>query len=123
AGGRYYPKLQSAIPFTPVTAPKLLTAPDDPAGRDTLLAAAATLAENHGISSVHATFVTPDEETVARDADWLVRHDTQFHWHNQGYQSFDDFLGTLSSRHRKTTRRERRDALAAGLTVRWLTGS
>lgn len=122
AGGEYYPKLQCSIPFTPVTAPKLLARGNDPAIRRALLTAAETLARRHNISSVHATFVPEDEAQLAREAGWLVRHDTQFHWHNQGFGSFEDFLSTLSSRHRKITRRERRDALADGLTVKWLTG-
>jgi predicted N-acyltransferase len=121
AGGRYYPKLQCAVPFTPVTAPKLLAA--TPERRQALLAAAAEVAGQNGVSSVHATFVPEDEEELARGAGWLVRHDTQFHWRNEGYASFDDYLSTMSSRHRKITRRERRDALCAGLSVRWLTGS
>jgi hypothetical protein len=122
AGGEYYPKLQCAVPFTPVTGPRLLAR--DPAARSALLTAAATLASQNDISSVHATFVPDDEVELAREAGWLVRHDTQYHWHNEGYGSFEDFLGTLSSRHRKVTRRERRDALAAdGLTVKWLSGS
>jgi predicted N-acyltransferase len=62
------------------------------------------------------------DEVLAREAGWLVRHDTQFHWHNAGFGSFEDYLGTMSSRHRKITRRERRDALCDNLTVRWLTG-
>ena len=123
AGGRYYPKQQGSIPFTPVTAPKLLARNGAPAIRRALLESAATLAEQHHISSVHATFVPADEEALAREAGWLVRHDTQFHWHNQGFGSFEDFLATLSSRHRKLMRRERREALAGGLTVKWLTGS
>lgn len=123
AGGQYYPKLQCAVPFTPVTAPKLLVRHGDPALKQALLAAAAEVAERHNISSVHATFVTEDEAELARAQGWLVRHDTQFHWHNHGFSSFDDYLGTLSSRHRKVTRRERRDALGDGLTVKWLTGS
>jgi len=122
AGGEYYPKLQCAVPFTPVTAPKLLVAGDDPALKRALLTTAETLATRNGISSVHATFVPEDEAVLARSADWLVRHDTQFHWHNQGFTSFDGFLESLSSRHRKVTRRERRDALGDGLTVKWLTG-
>ena len=123
AGGQYYPKLQSAIPFTPVTAPKLLVPSGDMTVRRALLATAETLAQRHNISSVHATFVPEDEAQLAREAGWLVRHDTQFHWHNDGFGSFEDFLSTLSSRHRKITRRERRDALADGLTVRWLRGA
>jgi predicted N-acyltransferase len=123
AGGSYYPKLQSAVPFTPATAPKLLVPSGDPHLKHALLDAAATLAERNGISSVHATFVPEAEAVLARDSGWLVRHDTQFHWHNQGFSSFEDFLASLSSRHRKITRRERRDALAGGLEVKWLTGS
>ncbi len=124
AGGRYYPKLQCSVPFTPVTAPKLLGTNDNPVYRRALLAAAAEIADRNGVSSIHATFVPEDEEHLAREAGWLVRHDTQFHWHNQGFASFDAYLETMSSRHRKVTRRERRDALCeGGLTVKWLTGA
>jgi len=123
AGGEYYPKLQSAVPFTPVTAPKFLVANDNPELKQALLDTAATLAARNNVSSVHATFVPEVDADLAREAGWLYRTDTQFHWHNQGFASFDDYLETLSSRHRKVTRRERRDALADGLTVRWLTGS
>ncbi|MEP7239549.1 MAG: GNAT family N-acetyltransferase [Devosia sp.] len=122
AGGRYYPKLQAAVPFTPVTAPKLLTLGDDPALRRALLTAAARYAEGRGISSVHATFVPEAEASLAEGDGWLLRTDTQYHWHNAGFASFDAYLETMSSRHRKATRRERREALE-GLTVRWLTGS
>jgi len=123
AGGSYYPKLQCAVPFTPVTAPKLLIANNDPSLKAALLGAAELLAERTGVSSVHATFVTDDEAALAHGTGWLLRHDTQFHWHNPGFDSFEQFLETLSSRHRKVTRRERRDALADGLTVRWITGA
>ena len=123
AGGNYYPKLQASIPFTPVTAPKLLVSANDLGYRRALLTAAEAFAQRLDVSSIHATFVPEEEEYLASDAGWLVRHDTQFHWHNQGYESFEDFLGTMSSRHRKVTRRERRDALADGLTVKWLTGA
>lgn len=123
AGGRYYPKLQASVPFTPVTAPKLLVPSGDPAVRRALLTTAETLADKLEASSVHATFVPQDEVELASAAGWLTRNDTQFHWHNQGFSSFDDFLGTLSSRHRKIMKRERRDALADGLTVKWLSGS
>jgi predicted N-acyltransferase len=121
AGGRYYPKLQASVPFTPVTAPKLLTLGDDPAYRAALLSAAQAYAERRGISSIHATFVPEAEAQMAAAEGWLLRTDTQYHWHNQGFGSFEDYLETLSSRHRKSTRRERRDAVE-GLTVRWLTG-
>jgi uncharacterized protein len=121
AGGRYYRKLQCTVPFTPVTAPKLLAA--RPTHRQALLAAAAQVADQNNVSSVHATFVPEEEEELARDAGWLIRHDTQFHWHNNDFGSFEEYLETMSSRHRKVTRRERRDALCDGLTVRWLTGN
>jgi len=122
AGGSYYPKLQGSIPFTPVTGPKLLVPGGDPALQRALLTTAETLCERLEASSVHATFVPEDEAALAAAADWLVRTDTQFHWHNHGFGSFEDFLGTLSSRHRKSIRRERRDALADGLTVKALFG-
>ena len=120
AGGRYYPKLQSAVPFTPVTAPKLLTTGEREVDQ-ALLATAARYADERGISSVHATFVPEAEARLAEAGGWLHRTDTQYHWHNHGFGSFEDYLATLSSRHRKVTRRERRDA-AEGLTLRWLTG-
>ena len=122
AGGSYYPKLQCSIPFTPATAPKLLVPSGDPAIKRALLTTAETLCDRLDASSVHATFVPEDEAALAVGADWLVRYDTQFHWHNQGYASFDEFLGSLSSRHRKIIKRERRDALADGLTVKALSG-
>ena len=123
AGGSYYPKLQCSVPFTPATAPKLLVPSADPGIEAALLSAAQQLAIQRGASSVHATFL-PEAEANTIEADgWLKRLDTQFHWHNQGFSSFEDFLGTLSSRKRKTIRRERRDALADGLTVQWLSGS
>jgi uncharacterized protein len=121
AGGRYYPKLQCAVPFTPVTAPKFLTNGEAGIGR-ALLRAAETAAQDRDISSVHATFVTESEAQLAETDGWLRRSDTQYHWHNAGFASFDDYLETMSSRHRKVTRRERREAVD-GLEIRWLTGS
>jgi predicted N-acyltransferase len=123
AGGSYYPKLQCSVPFTPATAPKLLVPSADPEVKAALLAAAQQLAIERDASSVHATFVPESEADEAEADGWLKRMDTQFHWHNQGFGSFEEFLETLSSRKRKTIRRERRDALADGLTVRWLSGS
>jgi len=122
AGGRYYPKLQASVPFTPVTAPKMLTARDDLGLKQALLLAAQGYADERGISSVHATFVPQEESELAMQLGWLLRTDTQYHWHNSGFGSFDDYLETMSSRHRKVTRRERKDALE-GLSVRWLTGA
>ena len=123
AGGSYYPKLQCSVPFTPATAPKLLVPGVKPEIKASLLAAAQQLASQRNASSVHATFVPQAEADEIEIDGWLKRLDTQFHWHNQGYSSFDEFLETLSSRKRKTIRRERRDALADGLTVKWLSGS
>jgi predicted N-acyltransferase len=123
AGGHYYPKLQCSVPFTPATAPKLLVPSGDESIRATLLETAQTLAVQRGASSVHATFIDRADATTAAAGDWLARTDTQFHWHNEGFASFDQFLETLSSRKRKTIRRERRDALADGIRVEWLTGS
>jgi len=123
AGGSYYPKLQCSVPFTPVTAPKLLAPSGNLDVQAHLLAAAQQLAIQRSASSVHATFVPEQEAGSIAALGWLQRVDTQFHWYNRGYATFDEFLETLSSRKRKTIRRERRDALADGLTVKWLTGS
>jgi predicted N-acyltransferase len=120
AGGRYYPKLQIAVPFTPVPGRRLLTA--EPALAPALISAAEALVRSNGLSSAHATFIAPEEVALFEQAGWLIRIDSQFHWHNDGYGSFEDFLGALSSRKRKTIRKERREALE-GLTVEHLTGS
>lgn len=123
AGGSYYPKLQCSVPFTPATAPKLLVPSGNAAITAALLSTAQQLAIQREASSVHATFV-PEAEADATSGDgWLKRLDTQFHWHNDGFASFDEFLETLSSRKRKTIKRERRDALADGLTIKWLSGA
>ncbi len=121
AGGHYYPKLLCAVPFTPATGPRLLLR--DAALAPVLLAAAETLTRANDLSSAHANFVMPDQVEAFEAADWLIRTDQQFHWFNEGYASFDDFLGCLSSRKRKTIRRERSEALKDGITVEHLTGS
>lgn len=123
AGGQYYPKLQSSIPFTPATTPKLLVKNQSIEIQADLLQAAETLCDRLNFSSVHATFVTSPEEELAQSLGWLTRHDVQFHWHNDGFKTFDDFLATLASRKRKAIKRERRDALADGIEVKWLSGS
>lgn len=123
AGGSYYPKLQCSVPFTPATAPKLLVPSGNASVRAALLSTAQQLALQRHASSVHATFVPEAEANEIEAAGWLKRVDTQFHWHNDGYASFDEFLETLSSRKRKTIRRERRDALMDGLSVKWLSGA
>ena len=123
AGGRYYPKLQGAVPFTPVSGRRLLTRPGhEAAGRAALLQAMAEVAEGAGLSSVHLTFCTEDEVTAATGAGWLHRTGMQFHWTNRGYGSFDDFLADLASRKRKALRKERERAQGFGGTIRALTG-
>jgi predicted N-acyltransferase len=120
AGGDYYPKLQIAVPFTPVPGRRLLTG--DPALAPALISAAEAVVRNNGLSSAHATFIHADEVPVFERAGWLIRIDQQFHWHNEGYAGFEDFLASLSSRKRKAIRKERREALE-GLTVEHITGS
>jgi len=120
AGQDYYPKLQIAVPFTPATGPRLLTR--DPAMRPALIAAAETLVQQHELSSAHATFLLDEEAAQFEAAGWLIRIDRQFHWTNQGYACFDEFLAALSSRKRKTIRKEREAALQ-GLTVQHLSGA
>src|SRR3954453_22081766 len=119
AGGDYYPKLQIAVPFTPVPGRRLLTR--DPALAPPLIAAAEAVVEQNHLSSAHATFIASEEVDLFEAAGWLIRVDTQFHWSNFGYASFEDFLGALSSRKRKAIRKERAAALE-GLTVEHLTG-
>jgi predicted N-acyltransferase len=124
AGGSYYPKLQVAVPFTPATGRRLLVRPG-PQAEAVERAMASGLIEIcrlSGASGVHVTFATEAECKRLGEAGYLQRADQQFHWENAGYATFDDFLGALSSRKRKTIRRERQDALANGITVHWLTG-
>ena len=115
AGGRYYPKLQCAAPFTPATGPRLLTrpGPERELAERYLVGGATALCDQSGASSLHVTFLTEAEWTRLGALGLLQRQDQQYHWHNAGYGSFDDFLGALSSNRRKTIRRERRDAQAA----------
>ena len=120
AGGRYYPKLQAAVPFTPVTGARLLTR--DPAMRQSLLAGLTRVAERGGASGVHVTFCTEAEAEAGAGIGFLPRVTQQFHWLNRGYGSYDDFLAALSSRKRKDLRKERSKAQAFGGTIRHLTG-
>ena len=119
AGGRYYPKLQIAVPFTPATGPRLLLA--DEAYAAPLLRAAETLCAQNGLSSAHATFIEPGQRHLFERAGWLLRNDIQFHWHNRGYGSFEDFLADLSSRKRKDLRKERARA-QEGVEIRHVSG-
>ena len=125
AGGRYYPKLQASVPFSPVNGPRFLVPDGEHAKeRKTLLAEGAIAACNKlQASSVHITFVPQDDWRLMGSRGWLRRTDTQFHWHNQNYRNFDEFLSALSSRKRKNIVRERRHAGSHGLTVERLTGS
>jgi hypothetical protein len=113
AGGRYYPKLIIAAPFSPVTGPRLLVRPDvdRDAGRRMLLSGGVTVCERLGVSTLGINFPTEDEWRFMGEEGLLLRQNQQYHWLNAGYGSFDDFLGALSSGRRKTIRRERRDAV------------
>jgi len=125
AGGAYYPKLQVAVPFTPVTGPRLLArpSPQAPAVRGALAAALAEITTASKLSSTHVTFLTEPEWRLLGERGFLQRTDQQFHWSNAGYACFDDFLARLASRKRKAIRRERKEALQDGIEVRWVTGS
>lgn len=123
AGGRYYPKLQMAVPFTPATGRRFLTAPGHTdAGRTALIQGALQLAAQNQISSLHITFCTEDEAEAGEDLGLMRRTTQQFHWENRGYPDFDAFLADLSSRKRKTIRKEREVANAFGGTIDMLTG-
>lgn len=113
AGGRYYPKLQVSIPFTPVTGPRLLVRPGPKmeSAREALVAGALQLCKRREASSLHITFATESEWKYLTKLGLLARNDCQFHWFNDGYSSFEDFLAALSSRKRKILKRERREAL------------
>ncbi len=124
AGGRYYPKLQCSIPFTPVTCPRLLTrrGTNTASVRALLLRSATELAEQVKASSLHITFPTEQQWHEFGELGLLQRVDQQFHWRNRGYGSFDDFLSELSSKKRKNIRRERRTVQESGLSIEWVTG-
>lgn len=125
AGGDYYPKLQVAVPFTPAQGRRLLVSPGEHAAavRDALADSLAGICKRSNASSVHVTFCTEEEWQMLGSRGYLQRTHRQFHWTNEGYDSFDDFLAALSSRKRKTIRREREDALANGITIECLTGA
>jgi len=121
AGGDYYPKLQCAVPFTPVTGPRLLAKND--AAKRALLGLAAGAVSQLGASSLHITFLTEPEWRLAGEAGYLQRTGQQFHWQNRGYANFEQFLGELSSAKRKNLRKERQSVREAGITFDWLSGS
>src|SRR5262245_47588712 len=125
AGGDYYPKLQVSVPFTPATGRRLLVRPGPQA---TLVATGlasglAELCRLRQASSAHVTFLPEAEWRRLGECGFLQRTDQQFHWENAGYATFEDFLNALAARKRKAIRRERREALAPGISVHWLSGS
>jgi uncharacterized protein len=117
AGGRYYPKLQVAVPFTPVPGARLLGSRPQ-----ALLAALEAVVQQNGLSSAHITFPTAADAAEAERRGWLLRHGIQYHWRNRGYADFDAFLAALSSRKRKAIRKER-EAARAGLEFHVLRGA
>lgn len=123
AGGQYFPKLLNAVPFTPVTGRRLLVppGPDEVRLKTGLISAAIQLAAQNDFSSLHVNFVDPETAAQLDEMGLLIRNDQQFHWHNDNYQSFDDFLAALSSAKRKNLRKERAKA-QDGLTFKHLTG-
>ncbi|MGX5828428.1 GNAT family N-acetyltransferase [Mesorhizobium sp. 43Arga] len=124
AGGRYYPKLQCAVPFTPVTGPRLLVGKgeDADAVKAGLAAGLKMVTDKLGVSSAHVTFAQESDVAMLEAAGFLHRTDQQFHFFNEGFSTYDDFLATLASRKRKAMKKERREALADGITIDRLTG-
>ena len=123
AGGNYYPKLQSAVPFTPAMGPRLLVRPDaDEKYIDVLTAGMIQLARQHNVSSLHVTFPTKDQWDRLGNTGFLQRTSKQFHWENRGYENFDEFLASLNSRKRKAIKKERRQVEEQGVTLHRLTG-
>jgi len=121
AGGNYYPKLLSAVPFTPATGRRLLTRSEQ---LDRYLSEGLqAVSEKFGVSSIHLNFVNQQQWQTLGELGWLQRTHKQYHWLNKGYADFEDFLADLSSKKRKNIRRERRDALANGIEIERLTGS
>src|SRR5258708_1416445 len=124
AGGRYYPKLLGAVPFTPVPGPRLLTAPNAAAEtKSQLIAGMVQLAKQRNISSLHINFPDQEDANAFTEAGFLQRVGQQFHWANNGYRDFDDYLAALNSRKRKAVKKERREALGGGIEIALLTGS
>lgn len=125
AGGNYYPKLQAAVPFTPVPGPRLLAGSGvaGSARAQILGQSAMAIAGRFGVSSLHVTFCTERERAILAGLGFLERTGQQFHWHNRGYTCFGDFLAELSSRKRKTMRKERETALSGGIEIEHVSGA
>ncbi|TGS08869.1 GNAT family N-acetyltransferase [Mesorhizobium sp. M2E.F.Ca.ET.209.01.1.1] len=124
AGGRYYPKLQCSVPFTPVTGPRLLVSKGEDAGavKAGLAEGLKLVTDKLGVSSAHVTFASEPDVATLEAAGFLHRTDQQFHFFNEGFSTYDDFLATLASRKRKAMKKERREALADDISIDWLTG-
>jgi hypothetical protein len=123
-GGRYYPKLQVAVPFSPVPGRRLLVAADAPKGaREALALGLRSLREKSGVSSLHVTFPDEPDWNFLGETGFAQRKGQQFHFFNRGHKTFDDFLATLASRKRKAIRKERAEAISAGLKIERLTGA
>lgn len=122
AGIEWYPKLLVAVPFSPVTGPRLLGAARHPWAAERLVAGLEQLVETRALSSAGVNFCDDDDADVLRRAGWLERFDWQFHWHNRGYRDFDDFLDSLRRKPRKNIRAERRRVASAGWTFEWKGG-
>lgn len=120
AGLSYYPKLVSAVPFTPAPSPRLLSANED--YKSELVDAALNYAQENGNSSLHVLFPLENELSLLADKGLKLRKDCQFHWHNNNYQSFDDFLATFNAAKRKKAKRDRRRVAEQGIHFRWLNG-
>lgn len=123
-GIHYYPKLSNAIPFTPATGERWLI---DPAAKhnevlNALIKQSHALLNERQLSSMHCLFMASEQCQQLRQHGFLERHSTQFHWHNKGYQSFDDFLSLMSSKKRKNIKRERRRVQESGIHFKWLSG-
>ena len=126
AGGDYYPKLQCAVPFSPVTGPRLLAsaeAADCLEYRKCIAQGLIDITRKMQLSSLHVTFCTKADADLLKDQGFLIRHDTQFHWENDNYDDFESFLGALTSRKRKNIRKERRFINESGICIRMLTGN
>ena len=125
AGGQYYPKLLSAIPFTPATGPRILLSPQKNNNDEILKLIIGTyeqLVKNNNLSSAHINFITKQLSDTLNKRNWIKREGLQFHWYNKKYQSFDDFLDELKSTKRKAIKKERKKINEYGLTIERLTG-
>lgn len=123
AGGRYYPKLQVSVPFTPVPGPRLLVRPDAPEAGDVLIQGLLGAATQLDVSSLHVTFCREAEWQRLGEAGLLRRQGVQYHWHNRGYRDFADFLDACKSSRRKTMRKERARVAEQGVELETLTGA